>query len=81
MSKRPSFEPRETILSRAVGNMDKYPYPLYFEARELTAKERKKITKKFNKIWRRDCCCIEKVGDKSYKICFKKQEGKRNSPE
>lgn len=58
--------------------MAEYPYPLYFEARHLTDREKEKVRRHFLK--RRDsgggdCGGIEKVGDNIYKVCFKEQEG------
>ncbi|XP_043953298.1 protein mono-ADP-ribosyltransferase PARP14 [Gambusia affinis] len=57
--------------------MAEYPYPLYFEARHLTDREKEKVRRHFQK--RRDsgggdCGGIEKVGDKIYKVCFKEEE-------
>lgn len=60
--------------------MDEFPNPLFFEAKYLTEGDREKIRRYFQK--RRisgggDCGMIEKVGDKTYKICFKEKEGKK----
>ncbi|XP_054916199.1 protein mono-ADP-ribosyltransferase PARP14 isoform X2 [Poeciliopsis prolifica] len=57
--------------------MAEYPYPLYFEARYLTDREKDKVSRHFQK--RRlsgggDCGGIEKVEDKIYKVCFKEQQ-------
>ncbi|XP_073330732.1 uncharacterized protein [Pagrus major] len=57
--------------------MDEYQHPLYFEARDLTDKERGKVRRHFQK--RRDsgggdCGVIEKAGANTYKICFKEKE-------
>ncbi|XP_032439354.1 protein mono-ADP-ribosyltransferase PARP14-like isoform X3 [Xiphophorus hellerii] len=57
--------------------MAEYPYPLYFEARHLTVREKEKVRRHFQK--RRDsgggdCGGIEKVEDNIYKICFKEEE-------
>ncbi|XP_014842233.1 PREDICTED: poly [ADP-ribose] polymerase 14-like [Poecilia mexicana] len=57
--------------------MAEYPYPLYFEARYLTDREKEKVSRHFQK--RRDsgggdCGGVEKVGDNIYKVCFKEQE-------
>ncbi|XP_071774139.2 protein mono-ADP-ribosyltransferase PARP14-like isoform X1 [Centroberyx gerrardi] len=57
--------------------MDEYQYPLFFEAKDLTDKEKEKLRRHFQK--RRDsgggeCGMIEKVGDNTYKICFMVKE-------
>ncbi|KAM8746728.1 protein mono-ADP-ribosyltransferase PARP14-like [Acanthopagrus schlegelii] len=57
--------------------MDEYQHPLYFEARDLTDKEERKVWRHFHK--RRvsgggDCGMIEKDGANTYKICFKEKE-------
>ncbi|XP_041840896.1 protein mono-ADP-ribosyltransferase PARP14-like [Melanotaenia boesemani] len=57
--------------------MDEYQYPLFFEARDLTDREKEKVRRHFQK--RRDsgggdCAIIEKIGDKTYKICFRESE-------
>ncbi|XP_036968283.1 uncharacterized protein LOC119027303 isoform X2 [Acanthopagrus latus] len=57
--------------------MDEYQHPLYFEARDLTDKEERKVWRHFHK--RRvsgggDCRMIEKDGANTYKICFKEKE-------
>ncbi|CAK6984608.1 protein mono-ADP-ribosyltransferase PARP14-like, partial [Scomber scombrus] len=57
--------------------MDEYQHSLFFQARELTDREKEKIWRHFQK--RRcsgggDCGMIEKVGDNAYKICFKEKE-------
>ena len=61
--------------------MDEYQHPLYFEARDLTDKEERKVWRHFHK--RRvsgggDCGMIEKDGANTYKICFKEKEGKES---
>lgn len=60
--------------------MDEYPHPLFFEARDLSKKEKGKIHLYFQK--RRDsgggdCNEIQKIGDNTYKICFRAKEGKQ----
>lgn len=62
--------------------MDEFQNPLFFEAKDLTQREKEKIRRHFQK--RRDsgggdCGMIEKAGDKTYKICFKEKEGKKIS--
>ncbi|KAM7377123.1 hypothetical protein PAMA_013756 [Pampus argenteus] len=57
--------------------MEEYQHPLFFEAKELTDREKQKIRRHFQK--RRDsgggeCGMIEKTGDNIYKICFKEKE-------
>ncbi|KAM9717846.1 uncharacterized protein ACNS7B_021383 [Menidia menidia] len=57
--------------------MDEHPHALFFEARELTDREREKVWKHFEK--RRDsgggdCATIQKVGDGVYKVCFREKE-------
>ncbi|XP_067436298.1 uncharacterized protein [Thunnus thynnus] len=57
--------------------MDEYQHPLFFEAKELTDREKQKIRRHFQK--RRDsgggdCGMIEKAGDNTYKICFKEKD-------
>ncbi|XP_041840898.1 uncharacterized protein LOC121639623 isoform X2 [Melanotaenia boesemani] len=57
--------------------MDEYQYPLFFEARDLTDREKEKVRRHFQK--RRDsgggdCATIEKIGDTTYKICFRESE-------
>eukprot|EP00064_Thunnus_orientalis_P011424 superscaffoldBa00001651_g11455 len=57
--------------------MDEYKHSLFFEAKELTDREKEKIRRYFQK--RRDsgggeCGMIEKAGDHTYKICFKEKE-------
>lgn len=59
--------------------MDENEHSLFFEAKELGDKEKEKIRRHFLK--RRDsgggdCGMIEKIGDNTYKICFKEKEGK-----
>lgn len=66
---------------RIVGKMDEYQYPLFFEARDLTDRERGKVTRHFQK--RKDsgggeCLTIAKAGAKTYKVCFKEKEGKES---
>ena len=61
--------------------MDEYQYPLFFEARDLTDRERGKVTRHFQK--RKDsgggeCLTIAKAGAKTYKVCFKEKEGKES---
>lgn len=60
--------------------MDEYQHLLFFEAGELTQKDKDKVWRYFQK--RRDsgggdCGMIEKTGDNFYKICFKEKEGKK----
>ncbi|XP_029931671.1 protein mono-ADP-ribosyltransferase PARP14-like [Myripristis murdjan] len=57
--------------------MDNYQYPLFFEAKDLTDREKEKLRRHFQK--KRDsgggeCGMIEKVGDNTYKICFMQKE-------
>ncbi|RVE60395.1 hypothetical protein OJAV_G00180570 [Oryzias javanicus] len=57
--------------------MDEFPHPLFFEARELSKREKGKIRLYFQK--RRDsgggdCDEIQKIGDNTYRICFKVKE-------
>ncbi|KAM7366391.1 hypothetical protein PAMP_015834 [Pampus punctatissimus] len=57
--------------------MEEYQHLLFFEAKELTDREKQKIRRHFLK--RRDsgggeCGMIEKTGDNTYKICFKEKE-------
>ncbi|KAM3590808.1 uncharacterized protein V6R79_016936 [Siganus canaliculatus] len=57
--------------------MSEYQYPLYFEANDLTDRERERVRRYFQK--RREsgggeCSPIERVGDKIYKICFEEAE-------
>ncbi|XP_014886318.1 poly [ADP-ribose] polymerase 14-like isoform X3 [Poecilia latipinna] len=57
--------------------MAEFPYPLYFEARYLTDKEKVNVSRYFQKTRASgggDCGGIEKVGDNVYKVCFKEQE-------
>lgn len=58
--------------------MDEYQYPLFFEARDLTDQEKKKIRRYFQ--IRRDsgggdCSTIEKVEGTIYKVSFKEKQG------
>lgn len=62
--------------------MDNYQHHLFFEARDLTDREKNKIRRHFLK--KRDsgggeCGMIEKIGDNTYKISFKEKEGKELS--
>ncbi|KAG7241535.1 hypothetical protein INR49_025440 [Caranx melampygus] len=57
--------------------MDEYQHPLFFEARDLTAREQEKVRRHFQK--KRDsgggeCGIIEKTGGNTYKICFKEKD-------
>ncbi|XP_049425461.1 protein mono-ADP-ribosyltransferase PARP14-like [Epinephelus fuscoguttatus] len=57
--------------------MDEYLHPLFFEARDLTDREKEKIRRHFQK--RRDsgggdCGTVEKARGNIYKICFKEKE-------
>ncbi|XP_029381987.1 protein mono-ADP-ribosyltransferase PARP14-like isoform X2 [Echeneis naucrates] len=57
--------------------MDEYQYPLFFEAKDLTDREREKIRRHFQK--KRDsgggeCGVIEKAGGNMYKISFKEKD-------
>ncbi|XP_027143801.1 poly [ADP-ribose] polymerase 14 isoform X4 [Larimichthys crocea] len=57
--------------------MDNYQHHLFFEARDLTDREKNKIRRHFLK--KRDsgggeCGMIEKIGDNTYKISFKEKE-------
>ncbi|XP_053199088.1 protein mono-ADP-ribosyltransferase PARP14-like [Scomber japonicus] len=57
--------------------MEEYQHPLFFNAKELTDREKEKVRRHFQK--RRDsgggdCGMIEKVGDNIFKICFKEKE-------
>lgn len=61
--------------------MDNYQHPLFFEAKDLTDREKEKLRRHFQK--KRDsgggeCGLIEKVGDNTYKICFMDKEGKES---
>ncbi|KAM6908970.1 uncharacterized protein FYW49_012838 [Xenentodon cancila] len=56
--------------------MDHYQYPLFFEARDLTDRETKKIWRFFQKrkdSGGGDCAMIEKVGGNVYKVSFKEE--------
>ncbi|KAJ4949533.1 hypothetical protein JOQ06_021044 [Pogonophryne albipinna] len=57
--------------------MEEFKHPLFFEAKDLTDKEKDKVRRHFQK--RRDsgggeCGMIEKAGGNTYKICFKEIE-------
>ncbi|XP_069028357.1 protein mono-ADP-ribosyltransferase PARP14-like isoform X1 [Embiotoca jacksoni] len=57
--------------------MEEYRHSLFFEAKDLTSKEKETIRRHFQK--RREsgggeCGQIEKVGSNIYKICFKEKE-------
>ncbi|KAK1889991.1 Protein mono-ADP-ribosyltransferase PARP14 [Dissostichus eleginoides] len=57
--------------------MDEFKHPLFFEAKDLTDKEKDKVRRHFQK--RRDsgggdCGMIEKAVGNTYKICFKEIE-------
>ncbi|XP_072232558.1 uncharacterized protein [Leuresthes tenuis] len=57
--------------------MEEYQYPLFFEAEYLTDREKEKIRRHFQKkrdSGGGDCGFIEKVGGKTYRICFKEKE-------
>ncbi|XP_076737820.1 uncharacterized protein LOC143416476 [Maylandia zebra] len=57
--------------------MDECLHPVFFEAEELTDSEKEKIRRYFQKKRHSgggDCGMIEKVGDKTYRICFKEKE-------
>ncbi|XP_037614203.1 protein mono-ADP-ribosyltransferase PARP14-like [Sebastes umbrosus] len=57
--------------------MDEYQHPLFFEAKDLTDKEKEKIWRHFQKKRNSgggDCGMIEKAGDNTYKICFRVKE-------
>lgn len=61
--------------------MDEYQHPLFFEAKDLTDRDKEKLRRHFQK--RRasgggDCGMIEKTGDNIYKICFKEKEGNKS---
>lgn len=61
--------------------MDEFQYPLFFEAKDLTEREKAKLRRHFQ--IRRDsgggeCGMIEKAGGNTYKVCFKKKEGKES---
>lgn len=61
--------------------MDEYQHELFFEAKDLTDREKEKIRRHFQK--RRDsgggdCGMIEKDRGNTYKICFKEKEGKES---
>jgi len=58
--------------------MDEFKHPLFFEAKDLTDKEKDKVRRHFQK--RRDsgggdCGLIENAGGNTYTICFKEIEG------
>lgn len=60
--------------------MDEFQHPLFFEAKDLTDKEREKVRRHFLK--KRDsgggeCGAVEKTGGNIYKISFKEKEGKK----
>lgn len=60
--------------------MDECLHPVFFEAEELTDSEKEKIRRYFQKKRHSgggDCGMIEKVRDKTYRICFKEKEGKK----
>ncbi|KAF3837194.1 hypothetical protein F7725_004658 [Dissostichus mawsoni] len=66
----------EEIL-KGSGKMDEFKHPLFFEAKDLTDKEKDKVRRHFQK--RRDsgggdCGMIEKAGGNMYTICFKEIE-------
>ncbi|XP_032400417.1 protein mono-ADP-ribosyltransferase PARP14 isoform X2 [Etheostoma spectabile] len=57
--------------------MDEYKHPLFFEAKDLSDRDKEKIRRHFQK--RRDsgggdCGMIEKAGGNTYTICFKEKE-------
>ncbi|KAE8279189.1 Poly [ADP-ribose] polymerase 14 [Larimichthys crocea] len=57
--------------------MDEFQHPLFFEARDVTDREREKIRRHFLK--KRDsgggeCGAVEKIGGNVYKISFKEKE-------
>ncbi|XP_024144303.2 protein mono-ADP-ribosyltransferase PARP14 [Oryzias melastigma] len=57
--------------------MDEFPHPLFFEARDLSKREKGKIHLYFQKkrdSGGGDCDEIEKVGENTYRICFKVKE-------
>ncbi|XP_047453540.1 protein mono-ADP-ribosyltransferase PARP14-like [Mugil cephalus] len=57
--------------------MDEYPHPLFFEARDLTDREREKLRRYFNKkrdSGGGDCGTIQRTEDNIYKVCFKERE-------
>ncbi|KAM4537581.1 uncharacterized protein PAE49_021870 [Odontesthes bonariensis] len=57
--------------------MEEYQYPMFFEAKDLTDREKEKIRRHFQKkrdSGGGDCGSIEKVGGKTYRICFKEKE-------
>ncbi|KAI3375718.1 hypothetical protein L3Q82_004022 [Scortum barcoo] len=59
--------------------MDEYQHPLFFEAKDLTDREKEKIRRHFGK--KRDsgggeCGMIEKAGEDTYKISFKDKDDK-----
>lgn len=67
---------------RIAGKMGEYQHPLFFEAKDLSDREKDKIRRYFQK--RRDsgggdCGMIEKAGGNIYKISFKEKEGKRSN--
>lgn len=60
--------------------MDEYQHALFFEAEDLTDKEKEKVRRYFQK--RREsgggeCGMIEMTGHNTYKLCFKNKEGKK----
>lgn len=60
--------------------MDEFQHPLFFEARDLTDREKGKIWRYFQKrkdSGGGDCLALEKVGGSTYKISFKEREGKQ----
>ena len=60
--------------------MDQFQYPLFFEARDLTDREKGKIWRYFQKkkdAGGGDCAMIEKVGGSVYKVSFKEEEGRQ----
>lgn len=58
--------------------MEEYPYPLFFEARDLTDQEKKKIGRYFKKkrdSGGGDCSKINKVEGNVYEVSFKEKQG------
>ncbi|XP_068584429.1 protein mono-ADP-ribosyltransferase PARP14-like [Cebidichthys violaceus] len=57
--------------------MDEYQHPLFFEAKDLTDREKEKVRRHFQKkrdSGGGDCGMIEKAEGNTYKICFKEKE-------
>lgn len=61
--------------------MDEFQYPLFFEAKDLTDREKEKIGRYFKSKRESgggECGMIEMSGDNICKVCFKEKEGKES---